>query len=95
MSSQEEACYKAMVEMFAQIDSRPKNILIQIPKGEEYKHMCFQLAQGYEMDWVTYPFIIVNEFGEGEHIDAFNRRHPNFAQDVEEYRKNMNNKQNC
>lgn len=72
-----------------------QNAVMPIPKGVEYKHMCFHLAQGYEMDWVTYPFIIVNEFGEGEHIDAFNRRHPNFAQDVEEYRKNMNNKQNC
>ena len=88
------AYHKAMIEMAAQVDSRSKNFTMPIPKGEEYKHMCFQLAQGYEMDWVDYPFIIVNEFGKNEHIDAFNRRHPNFAQDIEECRKNMSNIQN-
>lgn len=90
MSSQEEACYKAMVEMFAQIDSRPKNIFIQIPKGEEYKHMCMSLAQGYEIDWVNhYAQIMVNEFGKHESFESFKKRHPNFAQDIEDCR-NMN-----
>ena len=81
------AYHKAMIEMCAQVDSQPKNTFMPIPKGEEYKHMCFQLAQGYEMDYIHFHDIIVNEFGEGEHIDAFNRRHPNFAQDIMDCRK--------
>lgn len=87
MDGQKEAFYKATIELCAQIDSRSKNIIMPIPKGEEYRHMCFQLAQGYEMDYITFPYIIVNEFGKGEHIDAFNRRHPNFAQDIADCRK--------
>ena len=83
------AYHKALIEMGTLVDSQPKNITMPIPKGEEYKHMCFQLAQGYELDWITFPYIIVNEFGEGEHIDAFNRRHPNFAQDIVDCRNMM------
>ena len=85
------AYYKAIIEMSKQVDSRSKNFIMPISKGEEYKHMCFQLAQGYEIDWVSFPFIIINEFGENEHIDNFNCRHPNFAEDIENIKSLLNN----
>lgn len=82
MTDKELAIYNGIIDMSAQIDSKPKNILFPKEKGKEYEHMCFMLAQGYELDWIAFPFIICNEFGEGEHIDSFNRRHPKFAEDV-------------
>ena len=78
----ELALYKAIIEASALVDSKPKNIFFPVEKGKEYESMCIQLAQGYEIDWISFPYIICNEFGKGEHIDSFNRRHPNFAEDI-------------
>ena len=79
-----ELFYEAMIQQAAMVDSKPKNMFFTIPKGEEYKHMCMSLAQGYEMDWVNhYAQIMVNEFGEPEHFDSFKKRHPNFAEDIQ------------
>ena len=87
MTQEEIMAYdKMIIEMCSQVDSKSKNIFMPIPKGEEYRYMCFQLAQGYEMDYITFPYILVNEFGEGEHVDSFNSRHPNFAQDISDCR---------
>ena len=76
--------HNAIIKQSAIIDSQPKNMCFPVPKGEEYKHMCMSLAQGYEIDWVDYyAEIIVNEFGEPESFDSFKKRHPNFAEDIE------------
>ena len=75
--------YNTMITQSAIIDSQPKNIRFPVPKGEEYKHMCMSLAQGYEIDWVNhYAEIMVNEFGKPESFDSFKKRHPNFAEDI-------------
>ncbi len=87
MTQEEIMAYdKMIIEMCSQVDPKSKNIFMPIPKGEEYRYMCFQLAQGYEMDYISFPYILVNEFGEGEHVDSFNSRHPNFAQDISDCR---------
>lgn len=80
-----DACrlFDFLYQMAAAVDNQPKNAFFsEIPKGEEYKHMCISLFQGYEMDWVTWPDIMVNEFGEAEHYDDFLKRHPNFGEDI-------------
>lgn len=87
MTDKELAFYNCITDMAAKIDSKPKNLLLLQDKGREYESMCLQLAQGYELDYISFPYIIVNEFGKGEHIDNFNRRHPKFAEDIENYRK--------
>lgn len=77
--------YKALIEHSALVDSMPKNegkSMINNLKGNEYKKLCMQLAEGYEMDWIVPHYILCNEFGKPEHIDAFKRRHPNFAEDI-------------
>lgn len=75
--------HNAIIKQSAIIDSQPKNICFPVPKGEEYKHMCMSLAQGYEIDWVDhYAEIMVNEFGKPESFDSFKKRHPNFAEDI-------------
>ncbi len=75
--------YYLFIRTAGMSDTQPKNnFLSPAPPGEEYKHMCMSLAQGYELDWITFPIILVNEFGEPEHIDSFYKRHPNFDEDV-------------
>ena len=84
MTEQMQAYYDAMIKLAANVDSQPKNVAFPIPKGEEYKHMCMSLAQGYEIDWVDhYARIMINEFGKPEHFDHFQKRHPNFAEDIQ------------
>lgn len=87
MNDKEFALYKAYIDMAAKIDSKPKNQFFVHEKGSGYKHMCIQLAQGYEIDRIHNPYIICNEFGEEEHIDDFRRRHPNFEEDVKKLLK--------
>lgn len=73
--------YKAFINAFARIDSMPKNILLPIEKGKEYKSFCYSLAQGWNLDYIS-PNIIVNEFGKAEYFDKFKERHPTFEEDI-------------
>lgn len=83
MTEEMQSYYQAMLQHAAIVDSQPKNVTLPIPKGEEYKHMCMSLAQGYEMDWINYHAqIMVNEFGNPESFDSFKERHPKFAEDI-------------
>lgn len=72
----------SICENLAKVDNLPRIILFPIPKGEEYKHMCCEISQGHEIEWVGYE-AIVNEFGKPERFDSFKKRHPNFYEDVQ------------
>jgi hypothetical protein len=81
---QNENFYRNAIEALSAVDRIPKNFYpAQIQAGEEYKHFCMGLAQGYEIDWVDhYSQIMINEFGKPEHFDAFKERHPDFGDDI-------------
>ena len=78
--------YQMLAAAFAEADKHPKNVMYEPKEKDPYKRMCMDLAQGYEMDWVQFPYLLVNEFGKTEHIDNFEKRHPNFAEDIQQAR---------
>lgn len=82
IDAEEYKKYQMLLKPLLEVDRHPKNILIESKVTDAYKRMCIDLAQGYEMDWVSFPYLIINEFGKTEHIDSFEKRHPNFAEDV-------------
>lgn len=73
--------YNTLMKAFAEVDNRPKNCFPETEDKDTYKLMCAQLAVGYEIGNVG-TGIIINEFGEEEHIDLFKQRHPNFEEDI-------------
>ena len=78
--------YQMFMAYFLELDKHPKNVLYESKEKDPYKRMCGDLAQGYEIDWVQFPYLLVNEFGKTEHIDNFEQRHPNFAEDIQQAR---------
>lgn len=77
--------YQALMAPFIEADKHPKNVMYEPKEKDPYKRMCMDLAQGYEMDKIS-PTLLVNEFGKLEHIDSFEQRHPNFAEDIQQAR---------
>ncbi len=77
--------YQMLMSAFAEVDKHPKNVMVEPKEKDHYKRMCMDLAQGYEMDKIS-PTLLVNEFGKPEHIDSFEKRHPNFAADIQQAR---------
>ena len=75
--------HNTLMEAFAEVDKRPKNCFKDTEEKDPYKRMCIQLALGYVMDNVG-TNLIINEFGEEEHIDIFKQRHPNFEEDIKQ-----------
>lgn len=77
--------YQMLMAYFLELDKHPKNVLYESKEKDSYKRMCIDLAQGYEMDKIS-PTLMVNEFGKIEHVDSFEQRHPNFAEDIQQAR---------
>ena len=75
--------HNMLMKAFAEVDNRPKNCFPEPEDKDTYKLMCSQLAVGYEIGNVG-TGIIINEFGEEEHIDLFKQRHPNFEEDIKQ-----------
>ena len=71
------------MKAFSEVDNRPKNCFQETEEKDPYKLMCIKLAVGYEIGNVGIN-IIINEFGEEEHIDLFKQRHPNFDEDIKQ-----------
>ncbi len=76
--------YAHLMVCAAMADKLPKNIVRSQRDKDAYKKMCIQLAQGYELEFLCYPTLIRNEFGEAEYIQAFKHRHPNFDKDIKQ-----------
>lgn len=75
--------HNTLINAFADVDKRPKNCFHETEEKDPYKRMCLQLALGYEIGNVG-TNLIINEFGEEEHIDLFKQRHPNFEEDIKQ-----------
>lgn len=75
--------HNTLMKAFAEVDNRPKNCFPEPEDKDTYKLMCAQLAVGYEIGNAG-TNIIINEFGEEEHIDLFKQRHPNFEEDIKQ-----------